>query len=460
MSHYETINPTTEEVIETYAEHTESEIEAALGSSCNALKLWKRTDLDARANVLCNVADLLSRNKNKYAEAMAIEMGKPISQGVAEIEKCSLVCRYYAENAAMMLSAKLIESGRTKSYICYEPLGLIYAIMPWNFPFWQVFRFAAPNLIGGNGILLKHAPNVTHCSLLIESLFKEAGMPDGVFTNLLISPQKVPTISRRIIEHKAVAGVTLTGSGAAGAFVGEIAGRNLKKSVLELGGSDAYVIFEDADLELAAKECVVSRMSNAGQTCIAAKRFLVQSTIYSDFIDLFVEVSNKYVSGNPLDIDTTMGPLARKDLRIALNEQVKHIIGEGGRLVCGGFVPEGRGFFYPATVIADVRDNSIAFSEELFGPVATIMSFETEREAIELANSSDYGLGACVFTKDAERGERIAREEIIAGSVFVNEFVKSDPRLPFGGTKNSGYGRELSEMGIHEFMNIKTIVVR
>jgi succinate-semialdehyde dehydrogenase/glutarate-semialdehyde dehydrogenase len=457
---FKTINPATEEIIAVYRETDKEEVNAKIELSHSVFKNWRNVPYSERAGILLKVADLLEKEKDKAAEIMAIEMGKPLAQGIAEVEKSAWVCRHYAENAESMLKNKIIETEAAKSYVTFNPLGVIYAVMPWNYPFWQVFRFAAPNLMAGNTAVLKHAPNVPQCSMMIYDIFKRAGLPDGVFEHILISQRSVPSISEMIISDSRIAGVTLTGSSAAGASVAAIAGKNLKKSVLELGGSDPYIILADADLEQAVESCVIARMNNAGQTCIAAKRFLVDKKIEDDFITLFVERAKQYVPGNPLEKDTIMGPIARKDLQLTVHAQTLESIRNGAKPVLGGELPKGKGFYYPPTVLINVSPSSPSFKEEIFGPVASITAFENENEAIELANSTNFGLGAAVFSADIEKAEFIASEKLEAGFCAVNQFVKSDPRLPFGGIKNSGFGRELSEFGITEFLNIKTVVVK
>ncbi len=456
---FKTINPATGEEIAKYKEATSEEVNQAILSANKAFNEWKRAKFEERASVFNRVALILEEEKQNAAEIMAVEMGKPISQGIAEIEKSAWVCRHYAEHAEEMLRPNFIETDSSKSYVNYNPLGTIYAVMPWNYPFWQVFRFAAPNLMAGNTAILKHAPNVPECSMLIEDMFRRAGLPAGVFISILISQRSVPSISREIISNPKITGVTLTGSSAAGASVAELAGKNIKKTVLELGGSDPYIILADADLEKTVDSCVVSRMSNTGQTCIAAKRFIVDKSIEDDFISLFVERANKYIPANPMLPDTNMGPMARKDLQLTVNAQTQMSIKNGAKLVLGGELPREKGFYFPPTVLTGVMADSPSFKEEIFGPVASITSFSSEEEAIELANATSFGLGAAIFTADIEKGEYIAANKLDAGACFVNQLVKSDPRLPFGGIKNSGFGRELAKEGITEFLNIKTVVV-
>ena len=376
---------------------------------------------------------------------MTLEMGKPHQQALAEVEKCAWVCEYYAENAKEQLKSINIKTDAQKSYVAFEAIGIVLAVMPWNFPFWQVFRFAAPNLMAGNVALLKHASNVCGCSLAIEKVFTEAGFPEGVFQSLLISAKKV----EQIIENPAVKAVTLTGSTPAGKSVAAKAGACLKKTVLELGGSDPYLILKDADLNLAVKACIAGRMLNGGQSCIAAKRWIVEETCYEEFISLALKEMKQQEDSL----------LARHELRDELHQQVTESINKGAKCLCGGNIPENNGAYYPATLLTEVKPGMPAYNEELFGPVASVIKVKDEKEAIETANDTVFGLGAAVFTQDLNKGEEIAREKLEAGCCFVNNFVKSDPRLPFGGIKESGYGRELSAFGIQEFVNIKTVYI-
>jgi succinate-semialdehyde dehydrogenase/glutarate-semialdehyde dehydrogenase len=386
---------------------------------------------------------------------MAEEMGKPITQGKAESEKCAWVCDYYAEHAEAFLAPEPVETDASKSYVAFKPLGVVLAVMPWNFPFWQVFRFAAPALMAGNVGVLKHASNVPGCALAIEDIFRQAGLPANVFRTLLIGSKQVAAI----IEHPVVRAVTLTGSTPAGQAVAKKAGAVLKKTVLELGGSDPYVILSDADVEAAVGTCVASRLINSGQSCINAKRFVVVASQRERFEHHFVEQMKAVNMGDPLAADTEVGPQARSELRDELHEQVERSIDKGARCLLGGYIPDGPGAFYPPTVLTDVRKGMPAFDEELFGPVAAIIAVPDDDDAIQVANDSSFGLGAAVFTADVRRGEEIAADRLEAGCCFVNSFVKSDPRLPFGGIKESGYGRELSHFGIREFVNVKTVYI-
>ena len=449
------IDPTTGQVIATYTVTTPEEVADHLATAKRVQQEWARTDLSVRREHMLALADILEARAGELGELMAREMGKPLAQGRAEAEKCAWVCRYYADEAAAILADEHIEAGRTKSYVAYRPLGVVLAVMPWNFPLWQVLRFAAPAMMAGNGGILKHASNVTGCAIAIDEMIVEAGFPDGLFRTLVIPSSRVGGI----IEDDAIVAVTLTGSDIAGRAVASKAGQELKKTVLELGGSDAYLILEDADIDLAVKACSTGRLLNGGQSCIAAKRFIVHEAVVDEFTSKLVEAMESYTVGNPLDPDTQIGPMARTDLRDELHDQVVRSVAAGATLVTGGVVPEGPGAFYPPTVLTGVTKGMPAYSEEIFGPVATIVTVADEDEAITVANDSVFGLAGAVFTRDLERGERIARDRIESGSCFVNAFAASDPRLPFGGIKTSGYGRELSHVGMREFCNMKTVVV-
>ncbi|HWP36639.1 MAG TPA: NAD-dependent succinate-semialdehyde dehydrogenase [Gemmatimonadales bacterium] len=450
------VNPATDRVVARYREASPSQVARALETAAAAFEDWRRTDIGQRAHLMRRVGTLLRERANAYAELMATEMGKPLAQGKAEVEKCAWACDYYAENAGRFLAPEVVATDATKSFVAFEPLGVVLAIMPWNFPFWQVFRFAAPALMAGNGGVLKHASNVSGCALAIEEVFRDAGFPLGLFRTLIVGSARV----RAIIEHAAVKAVTLTGSTAAGKAVAARAGAVVKKTVLELGGSDPYVVLEDADLDLAVETCVASRLINGGQSCIAAKRFIVVRPIAAEFTERFVEAMRGKRMDHPLAPGVDLGPLARRDLRDQLHRQVTRSVSKGARLLLGGRPPRGEGAYYPPTVLARVSQGMPAYDEELFGPVAALIEARDERDAIRIANDSPFGLGAAVFTRDIARGERIATEQLAAGSCFVNAFVRSDPRLPFGGIKESGYGRELSSFGIREFVNVKTVWVR
>ncbi len=449
------VNPATGSPVAEYEEMSAEDAARAVDRAHEAFGIWRRASFEERGAPMRRAAGELRARAEDLARLMALEMGKPIRQGRSEVEKCAWVCEYYADRAAAILAPETVATDAHRSFVTFEPLGVILAVMPWNFPLWQVFRFAAPSLMAGNVGALKHASNVCGCALAIEEIFAKAGFPRGVFTTLLVGSPAVEAL----IAHPAVRGVTLTGSAPAGRAVARAAGERLKKTVLELGGSDPYVVLEDADLERAAHACVESRLINSGQSCIAAKRFVVAAAVARRFTDLFVEGMRARVVGDPLDERTDVGPLARTDLRDELHRQVTQSVARGARCLLGGAVPPGPGAFYPPTVLAGVGKGMPAYEEELFGPVAAIVEVRDEEEAIRVANDTSFGLGAAVFTADVARGERIAATGIEAGSCFVNSFVRSDPRLPFGGIKESGYGRELAAFGIREFVNVKTVYV-
>lgn len=450
---YVSINPATDEVVAEYASLSVSEALSLTKSVHQAQREWRKTDDNHRARLLNNAAEQLRAGKEKFAKLMTTEMGKPLSEAEGEVEKCAWVCEYYAEKGAKFLSRQPIPTDASRSYVSFQPLGTVLAVMPWNFPFWQVFRFAAPALIAGNTFILKHAPNVTGCALAIEKIFADAGFPADACRVLCADNEVVA----ECIADDAVQAVTLTGSTRAGKAVAEQAGRYLKKVVLELGGSDPYIILEDADLSLAAQKCVTSRLLNAGQSCIAAKRFIVVEAVREAFQKEVLTLMSSKTYGNPLAGSFDIGPMARKDLRDELHRHVVESIAKGATCLLGGKVPDGPGSFYPPTLLTDVPEDAPAFKEELFGPVASIITAKDEEHALAMANDSCYGLGGAVFTRDLDRGNRIAEQELQAGCCFVNDFVRSDPRLPFGGIKQSGYGRELSVFGIREFVNVKTV---
>ena len=449
------INPATGATIREYTEMTPADAARAVAHVHDAFTSWRNIEFAQRGSLMKSAARVLRADAENYAVLMASEMGKPVTQGRAEVEKCAWVCEYYSDNAAAFLQQEMVETDATKSFVTFQPLGVVLAVMPWNFPFWQVFRFAAPALMAGNVGVLKHASNVPGCALAIEDIFNKAEFPENVFRTLLIGSRQV----NAIIENPRVKAVTLTGSTPAGRAVAHKAGEMLKKTVLELGGSDPYLILPDADLDAAVSTCVTSRLLNSGQSCINAKRFIVVDRLLEEFERLFVERMRNMKMGDPLDESTEVGPQARADLRDELHLQVQQSIAKGARCLLGGEVPDGAGAYYPPTVLTDVTAGMPAYDEELFGPVAAIISVRDEEEAIRVANDSSFGLGAAVFTGDVAKGERIAAERLEAGACFVNSFVKSDPRLPFGGIKESGYGRELSHFGIREFVNIKTVFV-
>ena len=449
------IDPTTGNTLDTYQAISGAAAAAILDQIGRAQQAWRESAMTERAQLLTTVGQALRREAAPLARLMAAEMGKPVAQGKAEAEKCAWVCEYYAERGPDFLAPDEIATDARRSFVAYQPLGVILAVMPWNFPFWQVFRAAAPALMAGNGMALKHASNVPGCALAIERLWREAGAPEDLFRTLLIGSADVADV----IGHPAVRGVTLTGSTPAGRAVAREAGTRLKKTVLELGGSDPYVILEDADLDRAAETCVTGRLINAGQSCIAAKRFIVPRTILAEFERRIVAGMASKTMGDPTEESVDLGPLARHDLREELHRQVERSVAAGARLLLGGRIPESPGAFYPPTVLSGVAKGMPAYEEELFGPVAAIVPVADEDDAVMVANDTSFGLGAAVFTRDIERGQRIATTRLEAGCCFVNAFVRSDPRLPFGGIKDSGYGRELGMFGIREFVNIKTVYV-
>ena len=450
------INPTNNKVIKEYNELTPVEVKSKIENAHIAFLKWKETSFEYRTKLMKKAADILKERSKEYAQLMTSEMGKLLRSGKAEAEKCGWVCSYYAENAEKFLAPEEIKTEMSSSFVTFNPLGVILAVMPWNFPFWQVFRFAAPALMAGNACLLKHASNVPGCALAIEEIFQEAGFPKDVFQTLLIGSRQVSDV----IENPHVKAVTLTGSTPAGRAVAAKAGEMIKKCVLELGGSDPYIILEDADMEMTVEKCVISKLINSGQSCIAAKRFIVVESIREQFESLFLEKMENQVIGDPTDPETTIGPMARIDLRDELHQQVMKSIDKGAKCLLGGYIPQMEGAFYPVTILTDVTQGMPAYDEELFGPVAAIISAKDENEAIEIANDTIFGLGAAVFTSNIEKGKKIAANLLDAGCCFVNDFVKSDPRLPFGGIKESGFGRELSHYGIKEFVNIKTVCVK
>ena len=449
------INPADGSLLKVYDEMSSQTLESLISAGYKAFLHWKDTSIIERKSYLLTLATLLKERERSLSILMAEEMGKPVRSGRKEVEKCAWVCEYYAHHASAFLESESIETSASKSYISYNPLGIILAVMPWNFPLWQVFRFAAPAVMAGNSVILKHASNVTGCGLAIENLFTEAGFHPDLFRTVIINHSLV----KEIISNQLIRAVTLTGSTPAGKSVAMTAGKNLKKVVLELGGSDPYIILNDANLENAVKACEIGRLLNSGQSCISAKRIIVTKSVHNDFIKRMKNVFQEKMMGDPLKNETDIGPLARTDLRDEVHRQVTESIKMGAQCILGGTIPEGPGAYYPPTILIGVHPGMPAFDEEVFGPVAAIICAEDEKHAIELANQTEFGLGAAVFTQDIKRGEYIALNLLEAGSCFVNEFVKSDPRLPFGGIKNSGFGRELSCAGIREFVNIKTVYI-
>lgn len=450
-----TINPATNETIKTFEEISPEEMENKIVLAQNTFLKWKNTSFSERKALMLKAADVLRKNKDKYAEIITMEMGKPITQSNSEIEKCALVCEYYANNTEDFLNKEIIESDATESFVQFDPLGVILAVMPWNFPFWQVFRFAAPALMAGNTGLLKHASNVPMSAIAIEEVFTEAGFPEGCFITLLTAPQKVS----EIIDHKYVMAATLTGSEFAGKIVAGSCAQNLKKSVLELGGSDPFIVLDDADIDNAVKTGTASRLLNSGQSCIAAKRFIVVEKVFEEFKTKFTEAMDNTKLGDPTDPATQLGPLARKDLMVSLHKQVTDSVEAGAEILCGGKPQDPDSCFYPATIITNVTPGTPGYDEELFGPVAVLIKAKDEDDALRIANDSPFGLGASVWTANMETAKKFATQ-INSGAVFVNGMVKSDPKLPFGGIKISGYGRELSHYGMKEFVNVKTVWIK
>jgi succinate-semialdehyde dehydrogenase/glutarate-semialdehyde dehydrogenase len=450
----QSINPATGATLQTFETLSGAEVERALTLSSEAFATWRRTTFDARALLLNRAADILEAEAEDLGRMMTLEMGKPIRAGIDEARKCARGCRYYAEHGARFLADEPVATEARQSYIRYEPLGVVLAVMPWNFPFWQVFRFAAPALLAGNVALLKHASNVPQCAMAIEGIFTRAGFPPGVFQTLLIRSADVAPL----LADERISAVTLTGSEAAGQDVAARAGHALKKTVLELGGSDPFIVMPTADVAAAAAMAAKARVINNGQSCIAAKRFIVSDSIADEFTDRFVAAMQALRVGDPLDPATDVGPLATPDLVKELEAQVSASVAAGARVLTGGTRLPGPGNFFAPTVLADIPPGAPAYGEELFGPVASVFRVSSTDEAIRLANDSNFGLGASVWTKDDDERDRFVRE-LETGQVFVNAMVASDPRMPFGGVKRSGYGRELGVHGIREFVNVKTVWV-
>ncbi|MEX1191178.1 MAG: NAD-dependent succinate-semialdehyde dehydrogenase [Brumimicrobium sp.] len=445
-------NPYNGDQVGKYTSLTSEELDKKLNKSEEAFKTWSKRPLSFRTDLLKKVGQLLRDNIEEYAQMITAEMGKPISESKSEVNKCAWVCDYYAENAESFLENEVIKTDASQSLVRHDPIGTVFAIMPWNFPFWQVLRFAAPTLTAGNTGLLKHAANVFGCATQIEDLFTKAGYPEGVFQNLIVHHDE----SEKILSHDTVKAVTLTGSGKAGSAVAQIAGKYLKKSLLELGGSNAFIVLDDADIDQAVNTAVTARMLNSGQSCIAAKRFIVLESVHDIFVTKFSEAVSKLKAGDTKEDSTQIGPLARKDLADELHRQVKDSVSQGAKLVCGG---EQDNCFHEPTILTGVKPGMPAFDEETFGPLAAIIKVKNVDEAFSLAEQSKFGLGASVFTKDTVKAIEYA-ERVSDGAFFVNELVKSDPRLPFGGTKHSGYGRELGKDGMMEFVNRKTVYVK
>ncbi|WP_029033512.1 NAD-dependent succinate-semialdehyde dehydrogenase [Salinimicrobium terrae] len=449
---FQSINPYNGEQVGSYTEHTSEQLERILNKSGEAFKTWSREPLDYRTELIQKAGQVLRDNVEEYARMITIEMGKPISESRAEVNKCAWVCDYYAENAESFLKQEEIVTDAKQSFVRNDPMGAVFAIMPWNFPFWQVFRFATPTLTAGNTGLLKHAPNVFGCATMIEEVFTKAGFPEGVFQNLIVHHDQ----TEKIIAHESVKAVTLTGSEMAGSAVATLAGKYIKKSLLELGGNNAFIVWEDADIDQAVKTAVSARMLNCGQSCIAAKRFILLEGIYDEFVSKFTEAVGNLKSGDTMDLATQVGPLARKDLADQLNRQIKESVEQGATILLGG---KQNDCYHEPTILGDVKPGMTAFDEETFGPLAAVIKANNIEEAFELAENSKYGLGTTVFTENTKKAVEMAYM-VSDGAYFVNELVKSDPRLPFGGTKRSGYGRELAKEGMMEFVNKKTVYVK
>jgi len=456
MSTVKSTNPYNGSDLESYEHHTDEQVEAALKAADRQFSAWRKTSLQKRNEFMIEFGALLRSQKEDLAKLATLEMGKPIEQSISEIEKCADLCDYYADKSTEFLKNKVVQESNPQKFISYQPIGCVLAIMPWNYPFWQVIRFLVPTVLAGNVALLKHASNVTGCALKIEELMAKAGFGKGVFQTLIVSSDKI----EKIIENKIVKAVSLTGSEPAGSAVAQTAGRKIKKFVLELGGSDPYIIMPDADLDLAAEKSVQARLQNNGQTCIAAKRFIVHENVYDEFKQKIMDLCDQKKFGDPLDKDTDMGPLATSSLADELKEQIAKSVKQGAQLIYEKKPNEdSNGTFAPITILEDIPKSSPAYTDELFGPAFLLFKFSDLDEALSIANDTEFGLGGGVFTSDIEKGREIAEVGIESGSVSVNDFTKSDPEMPFGGVKKSGVGRELSFLGIHEFVNIKTIVV-
>ena len=449
------INPATEKEIKTYSEHTKDDVQNAISLAHDTFQKHRLTSFSERKALMMKAAEILDSEKDKWAELLTSEMGKTYKSAIAEVEKCALVCRHYADQAEHIMNDEIIETEASISYVKHLPLGVVLAVMPWNFPFWQVFRFAAPALMAGNVALLKHASNVPGSALAIEEIFNRAGFAKGCFQTLLIGSEKVEAI----LKDDRVRAATLTGSEPAGRSVAATCGSEIKTTVLELGGSDAFIVMPSADMELAIDKAITGRTMNNGQSCIAAKRFIVHVDVYDEFRDKMVARFEALKVGDPMDEETDIGPMALKQIRDELHEQVEATVKAGAKILCGGSTPEGEGYFYTPTILTEIPKDAAAYSEELFGPVASLYKVENLDEAIKLANATRFGLGSAIMTQDDKEIETACRD-LEAGSTFVNSNVASDPRLPFGGVKASGYGRELSKDGLLEFVNRKTISIR
>lgn len=451
----ETINPANNQLVKSFDEYSSEKVSQIIEEAQTTYLTWREKSVAEKSKLMFKAAEVLRNNKKKYAEIMTLEMGKPITQAAAEVEKCAWVCDYYAENAELFLSEEFIQTDASESYVRFDPIGIVLAVMPWNFPFWQVFRFAAPSLMAGNVALLKHASNVPMCALAIEEIFTEAGFPENVFNTLLIGSKQVDAVTK----NPFVKAATLTGSEPAGRSIASASGKELKKTVMELGGSDPFIILKDADIEEAVSVGVTARILNNGQSCIAAKRFIMVEDIADEYESKYVERMKQLIVGDPMDGKTELGPIAREDLLEELDWQVQETVKQGGRILTGGNRIEREGAFYQPTVLSNVKKGMLAYSEELFGPVAIMIRVKDENEAIQIANDTSFGLGASIWTNNTDKAKELAKQ-VDSGAVFINGLVKSDPRLPFGGVKSSGYGRELSHYGIKEFANIKTVWIK
>lgn len=450
------VNPATGQILKTYKTSTDRQISKALKQAQQTQALWQQYSFRERASCLKAIAAQIRKEQKELATMATKEMGKPFAQSMAEVEKCALTFEFYATHGASFLRNEPVKTNARKSYVCYQPLGTVLAIMPWNFPYWQVFRAMAPAVMAGNVILLKHASNVSGCALAMEKTVLRSGAPEGLLQTLLLPAAAIEAL----IAEPGIAAVTLTGSTTAGSKVAAAAASHIKKQVLELGGSDAYIILEDAEMDKAVRICVDGRLVNSGQSCVAAKRFVVLRSVRRIFEKKMLALMQQATFGDPFDPASKIGPLARTDLRDQLHDQVQRSLQQGAKLLCGGYIPKEPGAWYPPTLLTNVKKGMPAYEEELFGPVATIIEARNEEDAIHIANDSIYGLGAGIFSKNRKRAEQIAATRLQAGNCFVNAFVHSDPRLPFGGIKQSGYGRELGTAGIREFVNIKTVFIQ
>lgn len=449
------INPSNEKILNEFDEDSQQDLEEKIKRSTHAFDQWRHTSIEKKNTLLKNTAKILRENKHNYARLMTLEMGKPIGQAVSEVKKCAWVCEFYAENARSFLEKEIIQTNADSSFVQFNPLGVILGIMPWNFPFWQVFRWAVPSLVAGNTALLKHSSNASQCALVLEEVFEKAGFKDHEFQTLLIRSDNISGI----IEDERIAAVSLTGSTEAGMKTAERTGKSLKKTVLELGGSDPFIVFDDADLDYTAEMAVKARMMNTGQSCIAAKRFIVVKDVFDSFQELLTEKIRQLRVGDPLDDAVDIGPLATKEGVDQLHRQVKKSVEMGAKVLIGGKKLDMPGFFYQPTVLTNVKKEMPVYTEETFGPVVAMIKAIDEEDAIQMANDTCFGLGASIWTNDVVRAERLSRD-IEAGNVFINDIVKSDPRLPFGGMKKTGFGRELSSYGIKEFVNVQTVYVK